>query len=147
MKIFLAERSEMEGKRIDEVMGREFLDSPFWMYWRTMFAFEDVDSALEFKLYLHRFIHHIGGLPDFTALKFTKYNQYESFVLPLMHYLTGHGVVFRSGTRSSMWTSPTAAARSAPPRSAAAATAPRRSSTRRARPRAHDDRLARGQLR
>lgn len=79
-------------------MGREFLDSPFWLYWRTMFAFEEWHSALEFKLYLHRFIHHIGGLPDFTALKFTKYNQYESFVLPLMHYLTEHGVVFRSGT-------------------------------------------------
>ena len=39
LRIFLAERAEMEGKRIDEVMGREFLDSPFWMYWRTMFAF------------------------------------------------------------------------------------------------------------
>ncbi|HIW29221.1 MAG TPA: oleate hydratase [Candidatus Luteococcus avicola] len=98
LRIFLAERAEMEGKRIDEVMSRDFLDSPFWMYWRTMFAFEEWHSALEFKLYLHRFVHHIGGLPDFTALKFTKYNQYESIVLPLMHYLTEHGVIFQSGT-------------------------------------------------
>jgi oleate hydratase len=36
-----------------------------------MFAFEEWHSALEMKLYLHRFIHHIGGLPDFSALKFT----------------------------------------------------------------------------
>ena len=98
LRIFLASREEMEGKRIDEVMGKEFLASPFWMYWRTMFAFEEWHSALEFKLYVHRFVHHIGGLPDFSALKFTKYNQYESFVLPLISYLRHHGVVFQNLT-------------------------------------------------
>ena len=38
-------------------------------YWRTMFAFENWHSALEMKLYIKRYIHHIGGLPDFTALQ------------------------------------------------------------------------------
>ena len=98
VKVFLATREEMENKRIDEVFGRDFLDSNFWLYWRTMFAFEEWHSALEMKLYLHRFIHHIGGLPDFSALKFTKYNQYESFVLPLMKYLGDQGVVFQPST-------------------------------------------------
>jgi oleate hydratase len=56
-----------------------------------MFAFEEWHSALEMKLYLHRFIHHIGGLPDFSALKFTRYNQYESLVLPLVKWLQGAG--------------------------------------------------------
>ncbi|HAT77797.1 MAG TPA: hypothetical protein DCS10_00100, partial [Oscillibacter sp.] len=46
--------------------------SNFWLYWRTMFAFENWHSALEMKLYIQRYIHHIGGLPDFTALRFTK---------------------------------------------------------------------------
>jgi oleate hydratase len=50
------------------------------------------------KLYLHRFIHHIGGLPDFSALKFTKYNQYESLVLPLYTWLLDQGVVFHFST-------------------------------------------------
>jgi oleate hydratase len=98
VRVFLATREEMEGKRIDEVFGSEFLASNFWLYWRTMFAFEEWHSALEMKLYLHRFIHHIGGLPDFSALKFTKYNQYESLVLPLYTWLTGQGVVFRFST-------------------------------------------------
>ncbi len=83
VKIFLATREEMEDKRINEVFGADFLASNFWLYWRTMFAFEEWHSALEMKLYLHRFIHHIAGLPDFSTLKFTKYNQYESLVLPL----------------------------------------------------------------
>lgn len=98
LHIFLATREEMEGKQIQEVMSKEFLASPFWMYWRTMFAFEEWHSALEFKLYLHRFVHHIGGLPDFSALKFSKYNQYESFVLPLISYLTERGVTFQYDT-------------------------------------------------
>ncbi|MGY2498848.1 oleate hydratase, partial [Klebsiella pneumoniae] len=49
--LFLATRQEMENKRIDEVLGRDFLDSNFWLYWRTMFAFEEWHSALEMKLY------------------------------------------------------------------------------------------------
>jgi oleate hydratase len=96
--IFLATREEMEGKRIDEVFGEEFLASNFWLYWRTMFAFEEWHSALEMKLYIHRFVHHIGGLPDLSALKFTKYNQYESFVLPMYRWLLDQGVTFRFST-------------------------------------------------
>ncbi len=98
VRIFLATREEMEGKRIDEVFGKDFLGSNFWLYWRTMFAFEEWHSALEMKLYLHRFVHHIGGLPDFSALKFTKYNQYESLVLPLTRWLIDQGVTFRFET-------------------------------------------------
>ncbi|MEV5575335.1 oleate hydratase [Spirillospora sp. NPDC052269] len=98
VKVFLATREEVEGKRIDEVFGKDFLESNFWLYWRTMFAFEEWHAALEMKLYLHRFIHHIGGLPDFSALKFTKYNQYESLVLPLYRWLLDQGVNFHFDT-------------------------------------------------
>ena len=68
------------------------------MYWRTMFAFENWHSALEMKLYFQRFIHHISGLPDFSALKFTRYNQYESLILPMQKYLEKHGVDFQFNT-------------------------------------------------
>jgi oleate hydratase len=63
-----------------------------------MFAFRDWHSALEMKLYLQRFIHHIGGLPDLSTLKFTKYNQYESLILPMVKYLEDHGVNFQYDT-------------------------------------------------
>ena len=98
IQLFLATREEMENKRINEVFGAEFLSSNFWLYWRTMFAFEEWHSALEMKLYLHRFIHQIAGMPDFSTLKFTRYNQYESLVLPLVKWLLDHGVVFQYGT-------------------------------------------------
>jgi len=96
-RLFLASRESVENKRINEVFGEEFFASNFWLYWRTMFAFEDWHSALEMKLYLHRFIHHIGGMPDFSTIKFTRYNQYESLVLPLHAWLVERGVKFRYG--------------------------------------------------
>ena len=82
-------RSECESlcDELNEVFGEDFLKSNFWLYWRTMFAFEEWHSALEMKLYLHRFIHHIGSLADFSSLKFNRYNQYESMVLPLVKFL------------------------------------------------------------
>ena len=49
------------------------------------------------KRYLCRYCHHIDGLPDFTALRFTKYNQYESMILPLVKYLESHGVKIEYG--------------------------------------------------
>ena len=64
-----------------------------------MFAFENWHSALEMKLYIQRYIHHIGGLPDFKALRFTKYNQYESMILPMVKYLESYGVQFHYGTQ------------------------------------------------
>ena len=99
MKLFFTPDEELYNKRIDEIFDHEVLDSNFWLYWRTMFAFENWHSALEMKLYLKRFIHHVGGLPAFTALRFTRYNQYESMILPMVHYLQEHGVDFQYNTK------------------------------------------------
>ena len=49
------------------------------------------------KRYLCRYVHHIDGLPDFSALRFTKYNQYESMILPLVKYLESNGVQIEYG--------------------------------------------------
>jgi oleate hydratase len=49
------------------------------------------------KRYLCRYVHHIDGLPDFSALRFTKYNQFESMILPLVKYLNNHGVKIEYG--------------------------------------------------
>ena len=87
-----------DDKTIEDVFDEEVFDSTFWLYWRTMFAFENWHSALEMKLYFQRFIHHIAGLPDFSALKFTKYNQYESLILPMQKYLEAAGVDFQFNT-------------------------------------------------
>ena len=98
MKLFMTKDEDLYDKTIEDVFDDEVFNSTFWLYWRTMFAFENWHSALEMKLYFQRFIHHIAGLPDFSALKFTKYNQYESLILPMQKYLEDAGVDFQFNT-------------------------------------------------
>ncbi len=99
MKLFLTPNEALEDKRITDVFDDEVFHSNFWTYWRTMFAFYNCNSALEMKLYMQRFIHHIDGLPDLRALRFTKYNQYESMILPMVKYLEDHGCQFHFNTQ------------------------------------------------
>ena len=99
MRLFFTPDEELYDKRITDYFDDEVLNSNFWLYWRTMFAFENWHSALEMKLYIRRFIHHVGGLPDFRALRFTRYNQYESMILPMIDYLEKHGVQFHYNTQ------------------------------------------------
>ena len=99
IKLYLTAEEELNDKRISDVFSEDFFNSNFWLYWRTMFAFEEWHSAMEMRRYIMRFIHHIGGLPDMSALKFTKYNQYESLVLPLIKYLEDHKVNIHYNTQ------------------------------------------------
>ena len=96
-KLFLTSEDELEGKKISDVLPDSFWSTNFWLYWQTLFAFQKWSSALEMKRYLCRYVHHIDGLPDFSALRFTKYNQYESMILPLVKYLENHGVTIEFG--------------------------------------------------
>ena len=99
MDLFFTPDEELANRPITDFFDDEVLNSNFWMYWRTMFAFENWHSALEMKLYIRRYIHHIAGLPDFSALRFTRYNQYESMILPMQRYLEAHGVQFHFDTK------------------------------------------------
>ncbi|UDI77261.1 oleate hydratase [Staphylococcus taiwanensis] len=94
VQLCLMKEEALNDVKITDVFSNDFMHSNFWIYWKTMFAFEPWHSAMEMRRYLMRFVHHIGGLADFSALKFTKYNQYESLVLPMIAYLESHGVQF-----------------------------------------------------
>ncbi len=96
-KLFMTPEKKLENKKISDVLPASFWKTNFWLYWQTMFAFQKWSSALEMKRYLCRYVHHIDGLPDFSALRFTKYNQYESMILPLVRYLEARGVKIEYG--------------------------------------------------
>lgn len=96
-KLFITPEKDLENKKISDVLPESFWETNFWLYWQTMFAFQKWSSALEMKRYLCRYVHHIDGLPDFSALRFTKYNQYESMILPLTKYLESNGVKIEYG--------------------------------------------------
>lgn len=96
-KLFITPEKDLENKKISDVLPDSFWKTNFWLYWQTMFAFQKWSSALEMKRYLCRYVHHIDGLPDFSALRFTKYNQYESMILHLTKYLESNGVKIEYG--------------------------------------------------
>ena len=96
-QLFITPEKDLEGKKISDILPESFWQTNFWLYWQTMFAFQRWSSALEMKRYLCRYCHHIDGLPDFSALRFTKYNQYESMILPLQKWLEKHGVKIEFG--------------------------------------------------
>lgn len=99
LHLCLTREEDLDDVRIDEVFGKEFFASNFWMYWATMFAFEPWASAVEMRRYLMRFVHHISTLSDMSALKFTQYNQYESLILPLTKFVQDHGATIQYGTQ------------------------------------------------
>ncbi len=94
-KLCMTQDELLEDKAIEDIFSDGLLNSDFWTLWRTMFAFENWHSALEMKLYLNRFIHHVGGLTNLSALRFTRYDQYNSIVKPMVKYLENHGCKFQ----------------------------------------------------
>lgn len=97
--LVLTSEDKLQDVQIDEVFTEEFFKSNFWLYWATMFAFEPWASALEMRRYVLRFVHHVGRIADMSSLRFTRYNQYESLILPLVSYLKDQGVQFQYNTQ------------------------------------------------
>jgi oleate hydratase len=76
-----------------------FFKTDFWFMWCTTFAFQPWHSAVEFKRYLVRFAHMVSGFERLEGIMRTVYNQYDSLVLPLHHWLATHGVTFELNMR------------------------------------------------
>jgi oleate hydratase len=92
IRLLLARKEDLDDITVEEWFSTGFLNTNFYTLWRTMFAFQNWHSVLEMKLYMHRFLHLMDGLNDMTSLVFPKYNQYDSFVRPLMDWLKAQGV-------------------------------------------------------
>ncbi|MEG6509516.1 oleate hydratase [Methyloligella sp. 2.7D] len=99
LKLLLKRKEDLDDITIEEYFSDSFFETNFWFLWRSMFAFENWQSLLEMKLYMHRFLDAIDGLHDMSALVFPKYNQYDSFVVPLTRLLKSKGVKIQFDTR------------------------------------------------
>jgi oleate hydratase len=84
--------------RISDQFDPDFFKTDFWFMWCTTFAFQPWHSAVEFKRYLVRFAHMVGGFSRLQGIMRTVYNQYDSLVRPLHKWLDERGVVFEMNT-------------------------------------------------
>jgi oleate hydratase len=100
VRLLLKRKEDLDDLTIEQYFSAGFLETNFWYLWRSMFAFENWQSLLEMKLYMHRFLDALDGLKDMSALIFPKYNQYDSFVRPLVAHLRERGVKVQFGARA-----------------------------------------------
>lgn len=79
---------------ITDYFDEAFFKTDFWIYWRTQYGFSapDGQSLLQMKLYMHRFTEGAPGMNNLSCMKFSKYNQTESWVNPLWKMLSEQGV-------------------------------------------------------
>ncbi len=84
---------------IAEQFDQAFFRTNFWLMWCTTFAFQPWHSAVEFKRYLVRFSHMVGGFNRLEGIMRTRLNQNDSLVRPLRKWLEARGVAFRMNTR------------------------------------------------
>lgn len=97
-KLFLATEEVLGKVTVEQFFDPSFLETNMWLFWRSMFAFENWHSVVEMKRYMQRFMHLLPGMNKLKGILFSTYNQYDSFVLPLTKWLEERGVVFRLGT-------------------------------------------------
>ena len=98
IKLLMAKEEATHGKTIEDWFDADFLASNFYTLFKTMFAFQQYESLTEMKRYMHRFLQYFPGFSDLSCLRFSRYNQFESFVLPLTRWLKDKGVVFQYDT-------------------------------------------------
>lgn len=99
IEIMLHGEDHLGEKRISDCFHPSFFETNFWYMWCSMFAFEPWHSAVEFKRYLHRFVHEFPRINTLSGVDRTPYNQYDSIVLPLVKWLGEQGVVFEMCTQ------------------------------------------------
>ncbi|NQX44899.1 oleate hydratase [Paenibacillus tritici] len=96
-KLTLATEDRLGAVTIEQFFDPSFLETNFWYFWRSMFAFENWHSVVEVKRYMERFMHLISGMNQLKGILHTEYNQFDSLILPLMKWLEREGVHFDKG--------------------------------------------------
>ena len=91
-KLAEADEDALDTSRITDWLSPPFFATNFWFMWATTFAFQPWHSAVEFRRYLHRFMLEFSRIGTLAGVKRTDYNQYDSLVRPLVHWLATRGV-------------------------------------------------------
>lgn len=80
-----------------------FFESNFWFMWETTFAFRTKSSAQELRRYMHQMIYEFTQIEHLVGVNRTRYNQYESIMLPLIEYLKQQGCDIVLNRRVTDW--------------------------------------------
>ncbi|CRG92352.1 Oleate hydratase [Talaromyces islandicus] len=93
--LMLKSEQALGQKRINELFNKRFFNSAFWIVLSTLFHFQPWHSAAEFRRCLRRYSYEFRSLNTKRILDCTRYNQYESIIVPIIRFLQNKGVDFR----------------------------------------------------
>jgi oleate hydratase len=96
LRLATADESNLGSSCVSDHLSPRFFRTHFWNMWATTFAFQPWHSATEFRRYLHRFLLEFSRIETLGGVKRTVYNQYDSLVRPLVHWLKAQGVQWRT---------------------------------------------------
>ena len=97
-KLLMTPESELEGVSLGDWFSPEFTRSVFYYCWSSMLAFSPWHSAIEMKRYLERFMMYAPGLTHLAGILHTEYNEFDSIIKPILVWLQGLGVQFKTNT-------------------------------------------------
>lgn len=93
-KLMTTDETTLDNMTIEEWFEPEFFETNFWFMWQTTFAFQKWSSLFEFRRYMNRMILEFSRINTLEGVTRTRFNQYESLILPLKAYLESHNVDF-----------------------------------------------------
>ena len=95
-KLLVAPEEKLDDLRISDwfKMTPHFFQTNFWYMWQTTFAFQKWSSLIEFKRYMQRMIFEFSRIHTLEGVTRSRYNQYDSIILPMKVYLDKAGVDF-----------------------------------------------------
>lgn len=96
LKLMLTDERKLDGETIEDWFSDlpHFFTTNFWHMWQTTFAFQTWSSVFEFRRYMRRMIFEFCRIDTLKGVTRTPFNQYDSVIRPLEHYLREQGVVF-----------------------------------------------------
>ena len=97
MAMMAMPEEQMNGLTIEEYFGdtfEEFRAHPVWQCFHTMLAFKDYHSMIEMKRYMVRFVQFMPNIDTLDGILHTKYNEFDSYIDPILHWLRDKGVHF-----------------------------------------------------
>lgn len=98
-RLILQSESRLAGQSIEDWFKPSFFESNFWLMWSTMFSFQPWHALTEMRRYLRRFIHLFPGFTRIAGILRTRYNQYDSLIVPIVTWLRHRGVRVATGAR------------------------------------------------
>jgi oleate hydratase len=94
VRLMLMPEAMLDRRRIEELFSPHFFSTEFWLLWSTLMGPLPQHSAMEMRRYINRFLYLFPDLSDMSHVLRTPFNQYQTFIEPMVAWLRPRGVNF-----------------------------------------------------